>query len=151
MSFVDELNYEVSREELKKEEDKIIEKYTSDILLTIKASCMGKKRDHKLAGFYCVEPWEGDTYIDDNIKERHLFSGLIGYDYNNGAPVEISEEKFKNSLTKGVQELGFENYTINLTPFWKTEKIINGKTFLGNTKYKKYKYTAYAVYISLKW
>lgn len=152
MSFVDDLNRRVSKEELLQEESRCIERYTRSIIDAIKCSCTKNKTEHTLSGYYGRNDYEEYDEIVPMDKNSKRFSSSVALDTEKK---DIDINKFDRYLNKEISRLGFTDYEVKIIPrmHYKTgNKIPKGKNFFGKIIYEdELKPSYYQVWVKLNW
>lgn len=147
MSFVDELNKQVSDDELLEAEDNYIKNYTAQVINAIKYSCLKYKTAHSLSGYYGKE-WYADDHEILKDDQYCLFCQLKKHIVLDTRKKDIDLKKAKNVLSSEIEKLGFTKYQIELRPYRikKEEKNIFGfkRTEYENTD-------EHVVWVHLEW
>lgn len=153
MSFVDDLNWKMSDNELAEEEDKAIKVYVSNIISAIKKQCMENRDKNALRGYFCREngweyQWEG---LRPGAKSAVTYSGIFISEKDDRVSKSLNIDRFIFLLRDEIKKLGFEDFKVKAIPFTNYYKEYNGKSIFGNARYKNIERTDYNIYIELKW
>ena len=146
MSFVEDLNKQVSFDELLEAEEKYIKNYVVAVLNAVKYSCMKNKTQHTLSGYYGRWDYADEDEIleDEKYCSCRQLEGIVSLDTKKK---ELDLSKFKKALSDGIEELGFKQYQIEVKPYRRKME----RKLLGIRYYDYENTNNYVVWISLEW
>lgn len=151
MSFVDDLNKRVDRDELIEEEEKQIRKDVQRIIDLIKQVCMQRRYDHKLEGYYGWDGWNSESCLANTCETAATFRGTYTSQVDKITQKSLDTDKFITYLEDSLSRLGFEKFQVKLIPTTRYEKVENGKSIFGSIKYREVARTDYKVYFKVEW